>query len=78
MEKLKDLPELSTGAIVVITFFVMAALLMAWELYNAPVMDEEDEEWDRYYDELYKWRTNHPGQSPTLLEKEGKTKPAES
>ena len=54
MEKLNVLPELSTSAIVVIAFFVMGALIMAWGVYSAKPMSEEEEELDRFYDELYK------------------------
>jgi len=54
MEKLNDLPELSTVSIMVIAFFVMATLLMAWGVMTAKPMSDEEEELDRFYDELYK------------------------
>jgi hypothetical protein len=54
MELLKVLPALLTGAIVVIVFFVMGALLMAWGVYSAKPLSEEEEELDRFYEELDK------------------------
>ena len=49
-----ELPDLGTPAIVLIVFFVMAALVMAWGVYSAKPMSKEEEELDRFYDELYK------------------------
>jgi hypothetical protein len=60
MEKLSDMPELSTGSTVLIAFIVMAVLVIAWGVYSAPTMTEEEEEWDRYYDEMYKSRSSAP------------------
>lgn len=54
MAKQIILPELSTCSIVLIAFFVTAALIMAWGVYAAKPMSEEEEELDRFYDELYK------------------------
>jgi len=51
---LKALPALSTPSIVLITVFVVSALIIAWSVYTDKPMTKEEEESDRYYDELYK------------------------
>jgi hypothetical protein len=54
MEKLSVLPVLSTGAMVAIGFFVIAGLVMAWAICTARPMTKEEEELDRFFDEMYK------------------------
>ena len=53
---MQTMPELSGLSLALIVFFVVAVLWILWELWTAPTMSEEDEKWDRFYEDMYKSR----------------------